>query len=154
MNLQEQVLSLELSKELKRLGIEHESYFSWSNIDTPYPRLISSQMELERSGDFLVNAYTASELIELLPIHVLSKNMPPLNSYRLAISKSFIVTDPINLKCANITIVNYKPDTFDPMNIDYTSLDKNIWDTNTSNALGKMLIFLIENDLMGMRDEN
>jgi len=67
MELDKICTSLELSKRLCELGIKQVSLFSWSNIDTPYPRLIPSNYELERSGDYLVSAYTCAELGVLFP---------------------------------------------------------------------------------------
>src|ERR1017187_8222476 len=67
MKLEDQVCSLELSKRLKELGVKQESYFYWSNIDTPHPRLVIHFERSERSGDFWISAFTVAELGEMLP---------------------------------------------------------------------------------------
>lgn len=61
MNLENQVVNLELSKRLKELNIKQESLFYWHNIDTPIPSIIYGR-SIQRSGDFLVSAFTVAEL--------------------------------------------------------------------------------------------
>lgn len=75
MNLENQVCSLELAKRLKELGVKQESHFVWSNynfedevgafvgFDKGVDRWVISTSE-EDEG---VSAFTASELMEMLP---------------------------------------------------------------------------------------
>jgi hypothetical protein len=69
MQIENQVVSLDLAKKLKELGVNQESMFVWINarkafihpsIDAPLPK---NQAGLKR-----YNAYTVAELGEMLPI--------------------------------------------------------------------------------------
>ncbi len=71
MNLEQQVVSLDLSRKLKELGVKQESLFYWSNVDTPCPAIILGT-ETHRSGDFLISAFTVAELGEILNVMVQS----------------------------------------------------------------------------------
>ena len=66
-------------------------------------------------------------------------------------TRSVIVPEIEVLLPIKTLIVNYKCDTFDMNNenaIFGKYLTKNIWDENSANALAKMLIYLIENKLV------
>jgi len=84
MNLESQVTSLELSKKLKELGVKQESLFYWercshfgvnnnfSIIYEPTHDLITYEFGdchcIHSSHEYTYSAFTASELLELLPL--------------------------------------------------------------------------------------
>lgn len=149
MKLEEQVTSLEISKRLKELGIDQQSLFYWHNIDS-IPSIICNHWYPERSGDFFISAFTTSELLEMLPHHLVSHEEEPFNSYRLHVTGSVIVKNPECIDPIRTHIVNYECDTHrgDALILDRKYLTKNIWDENPADALAKMLIFLVENKLI------
>lgn len=74
MDLEKQVVSLELAKNLKELGVKQESLFDWMEIDDndwiimakKYPERISENEDI-------ISAFTVSELGEMLPKRILGK---------------------------------------------------------------------------------
>ncbi len=60
------VTSLELSIKLSAFGVNKNTYFYWHNTDS-FPSIITCYTRLQRSGDFLVPAFIASELGFLIP---------------------------------------------------------------------------------------
>lgn len=65
MKLEDQVTAFELSKRLHELGVKQESLFNWQIGSSKEPTLNLSFMgELECNS---FSAFTASELLELLP---------------------------------------------------------------------------------------
>ena len=154
MNLEKQVTSLELSKELKNLGINQESLFYWHNLDS-IPSIICSHWYPERSGDFFVSAFTMAELLHLLPMHITIKGDEPFDNYRLQITSSVVVKNPEHIDPVRTTIVNYRCDAISMENKETILagalgryLSKNMWDENPADALAKMLIYLMENNFM------
>ncbi len=154
MNLEQQCTSLDLSKRLKELNIPQVSLFYWEFInDNCYGIKWFPYCVTPRNSDQFIHysAFTASELLQLLPYHILSKEPEPFNSYRLYISGSVIVKNPECIDPVRTHIVNYKCDTYDMNSCTLAvdkSLTKNIWDENPSNALGKMLVYLHETGLL------
>ena len=74
MILEQQVVSLELSKKLKELGVKQESIFYWLVIDEPPQSsevIFAKPNPFELAGSHLISAFTCSELIGLLPYHKL-----------------------------------------------------------------------------------
>jgi len=154
MNINKQVTSLELSKELKNLGINQESLFYWHNLDS-MPSIICSHWYPERSGDFFISAFTTAELFHLLPHCVSKKESETLDNFRLKIMKSYIVKNTDRIEPTEICIVNYRWDSINMQSKETIleaalgiNLTKNIWDENSANAMAKMLIYLIENDFV------
>jgi|GEM_PF-1997076 len=161
MKLEDQVCSLEYAKKLKELGIEKESLFiyfeqSW---------IIQGNEVLEtrsfiRINDFTTfiddsmktfSAYTAGELLRLIPNGLALNHGEPFNSFRFNLAKSVKVeqTSPITLKA--IYLPNYFCDTMNPESPNpwFTqTLIPNCWDENCANALAKALIYLLENNLI------
>lgn len=167
MKLQSQVTNLELSKRLKELNIPQQSLFYYQNnpyndgtecIDLMITETKSKNnentimnTECENNDNPKYSAFTVSELLQLLPYHITSKEPEPFNSYRLYISGSVIVKNPEYIDPVRIHIVNYRADTYDMNSCTLAvdkSLTKNIWDENPANALGKMLIYLHETGLL------
>ena len=115
MNIEEQVTSLELSKQIKELGVEQESLFYW--ISTLQGFEIVYQGEL--LGEVSYSAFTVAELGKLLPTWFYSGK---------TLSKAL----KTEFECGS------------------AEYDKQTWkkaDTE-ANARGKMLIYLIEHNLI------
>ena len=70
MKLQDQVCNLELSKELKKLGVKQESLFYWTKNPFWFP-VIGSWKESAKPKE-AISAFTASELGEMLPEEIYS----------------------------------------------------------------------------------
>ncbi len=160
MNLEQQVTSLELSKCLKDLGVKQESLFYWikkvdhlETIRISGIIYITDLMAIKDSEEVkhdLCSAFTAAELLNLLPISVHTDNHEPFNNYRLALWKTLFVEDPMDMKITYNYLMNYECDTHlatdKPWDKRY--LTKNVWDQNPANAMAKMLIYLYQNGLM------
>jgi hypothetical protein len=131
MNLEDQVVSLELAKRLKELGANQESLFYWVKEDDPYIWYNSNNYPIKTEK--LYNAaYTVSELGLFLP-HGLNKDG---EDYYLFIMK------------------------LDNWHICYTreNGDKEplFWfkDDKEADARAKMLIHLLENNIIKVEDIN
>jgi hypothetical protein len=111
MKLNDKVTSLDLSKKLKEIGIHQETLFYWHNIYTPYSSIVYQDFKTEISGDFLISAYIASELLDILPSRIIVKRREPFDCYRLHIKKSTIFfndepkdTFSLNYNCDTTTM--------------------------------------------------
>lgn len=132
MNLKSQVISLELSKILKDLGVKQESLWYWIKLKSNEKILNyecfyiyhDKKDPLEPTLDSF-SAFTSSELLELLPRII---NKP--ESYFIEIVKTV----------DNDFFVVYKS------YLDKTLIGK--IDKNLSEACAKMLIYLIENGFL------
>lgn len=169
MNLEMQVCSLELAKRLNELGVEQDSYFFWyafenplqqvykeSDVDEDRWRICTSKDCSKGGADWIYSAFSIAELIEMLPERIIIENNKPFNSFMLQINKRFIVTnnEPINLQTQGIYSINYYCDSTDhTQEWLFNPLMKNIYDENFSNALAKMLIYLIENEFIGVNHD-
>jgi hypothetical protein len=127
MKLSEQVVSLEIAKRLKELGVEIDSLFWWNHFKSYAPKFeptwaISDYLESDIKHSVVevgISAPTASELAEMLP------ECYPVWKY-----KNNYYCDRLN-----------QDDELDD--------DGDITRSKTmANALGKMLIYLKENKLM------
>jgi len=129
MNLENQFVNLELSKKLKELGVKQESLFYWYYCDENKPFIEYEELLYEniyRTGPDpikICSAFTASELLEMLPFGEFGYNF-------LLIQKD----DEYDISHAI-------EDAYIENNIHF--LDKNL-----QNALAKMIIHLIEKQLI------
>ncbi len=127
MKLENQVVSLELSKKLKELGVKQDSLFYWVGMsirkgkDVKVGFALWSKKELDKlikelgqTQEAIISAFTVAELGEMLPEEVTS------NSKRLSYPHRFF---------------NFKSLPFKMPNIE-------------ADARAKMLIYLIENKLI------
>lgn len=69
MKIEDQVCCLGLSKKLKELGVKQESLFVWETGYEPFVRRYDEIINnLHFYKDYYYLAYSASELLEMLPI--------------------------------------------------------------------------------------
>lgn len=123
MNLSDQVCSLELAKKLKELGVNTESYFYWFKLSDKDNYDLSESWQIADLERFdMISAFTVGELGELLP------GWNPFPKY-LWMAKS-----------AEFEI-QYRNDHTEQLS-QYFSGDKE------ADIRAKMLIYLIENELM------
>ncbi len=124
MKLESQVTSLELSKRLHELGIKKKSIFVWEYFNENCYAVVFIPFAVvpDKFNNYkLYPAYTVAELGEMLPSSVASH-------YWLKI---------INW---NEFDLSYEDDSF--------NLIAEVQDSNEANARAKMLIYLLENDLL------
>lgn len=107
MKLENQVCSLDLSKQLKELGIKQKSLFYWIKEEEPYIWYNSNNhpMKVEK---FYFSAFLATELLELLPSRISTIENEPFNHFRLRIEKAIIFFNEIPKDCY---LINYRCDT-------------------------------------------
>lgn len=156
MNIELQTTSLEYSKRLKEFKLEQRSLFYWikpKNINGYGLTFISNMFIQERNHyDELYSSFTASELMQLLPHRVTTFDPEPFNSFKLNVMKSFYCPDPHNLEDKHdLYIVNYECDSTECVGEDAwlrRVITKNIADKQFTDALAKMLIFILENKLI------
>lgn len=137
MNIEQHVTSLEISKRLKELGVKQKSMFMWDydgklrvgiiqaispHIKTAYP----DEIEIIKVED-CYSAFLASELGELLPKRLIGDH--PL----------WYLTIHCNDNYHNVSY-----ETFNGR----IQEDQGARDKNLADAMGKMLIYLLENKLI------
>lgn len=151
MDLKDKVISLGLAEQLKELKIEQKSLFYWEYLDEKaygLKYMIHTVCPKNEGNIKHFSAFTSDELMDLLPSFVDTKRGEPYNNFGLEIYKR---------SAKNIQyIVKYVCDTH---GVDrYGSLAKvtfthrNVYDENLANALAKMLILLIEENLYVKRE--
>lgn len=125
MELEQQVTSFELSSRLKQLNVKQESLFVWTTHTKPETLWSLDRFE-EKFGnmgeaydDF--SAFTVAELLNILPA-----------------STSLLKRTDLPTK----TIPRYYAETFE------FHTDPNLYDNNPANALAKLLILLLENNII------
>ncbi len=136
MQLKAQVTSLELSRELKELGVKQESAFYWEDsVFTDGWELKSKERATLKGSHEIYSAFTVAELGELLPSsikHTLKGGKEPKYSHYLQII-------PDHWSGGKWTIL-------------YSSHHSNrtidFVDDSEAEARAKMLIYLLENNLM------
>lgn len=140
MNLEDQVCSLELAKQLKELGIAQHNLYAYVISEfgvingKPYDNMIILTHGKVSNSPNKWKAFTASELMEILP-------------------SCFEWNDENgNESCENVYLkITKYPNEYSISYYDHDdqwfdwALEK---DKNLPNALAKMLIYLIENNLM------
>lgn len=134
MKLENQVVSLELAKKLKELGVKQESLFYWQQT---YSEMkggqVASTFEItqikkeSKKGRRCYNAFTVTELAERMNVEITDVNES--ESFTLKISNA------IDFWCA----------TFGNQDSDVTPQFE---DTSLADVLAKMLIYLLENNLI------
>ena len=146
MKYEDKFTSLELSMKLKELGIQQKSLFYWEYLDErAYSLKYFIHTVLPRNEDLFkhFSAFSSDELMDLLPAFVDIKKNEPFNNFWLKISKH---------RAKNIQYsIKYICDTHAITSKGFTTTvefgGKNIYDENLANALAKMLIHLLEENL-------
>jgi hypothetical protein len=160
MELKDQVVSLDLARRLKELGVKQDSlFFYWkpeNEINEHYILIYEQNLSIhEYIKNKSISAFTCAELLNILPHKVDTKKDEPFNFFRLNLEKSFIV-DLEKLNMTDIYIVNYICDSTETGGENAwfrRTLVKNMSDENPANALSKMLIYLIENKSINLTTE-
>lgn len=138
MNIENQCISLEIAKRLKELGVKQDSLFYYLNIDGEgiyyiyYDDYLPEDYEYE--GD-PISAFTASELLELLPKYIKQGNF------------EFYYTQ-MPSKHLDEWIIFYRNSFVSWNNFDGEDQS----DKSIANCMGKMLIYLIEKGLIKNED--
>lgn len=127
MKLEQQVISLDIAKRLKELGVKQESLFYWLTYrqfkDEDFNLSFGNDIGL--LSDFSISAFTVAELGEMLPYQIegnwlwIQKRVPIQGGWSIAYSKGVLTKQ-----------------------LSYES------DDTEADARGKMLIYLIENNLL------
>ncbi len=152
MQLSDQVVSLELAKRLKELGVKQDSLFYYCNIDGQgvyyiyYNEAFPEDFEYE--GD-PVSAFSVSELGEMLPNCILKPELALFDNYLLTIKNLISVGEEINY--TDSFMIKFECDSTETQGADgwlTRKLSMNVYDPNLSNAMAKMLILLLENGLI------
>src|ERR1700722_12116697 len=123
MELEDQIVSLELAKRIKELGVKQDSYFWWVNPDMTegnVTQLLSyDERYLDHHPDLYYSAFTASELMDMLPAYI----------------------EP----CGYFTIIKMDRS----YEVSYSNIQENCpTSENISNSLAKMIIQLLEQKLI------
>ena len=148
MKLSEEVCSLEMAIKLKELGILEESVFVWEYVDEKcygvkfIPHAVVPNPIFEH-GIKIYPAYNASELINILPPCIDIKTDCPFNYFWLQIEKRTAE----NIKY----IVRYLCDSIPGEEINNPHFKvqfTHTYSSNLSDALAKMIIYLIEEKLI------
>lgn len=137
MKLEEQVISLEYAKKLKELGVKQESLFWW---DINNQQLISKaefewgyDEEIENI-DGMISAYTVAELGEMLPALLNNKE---------------------KVYYGYLTLTKYDKGEWEiAYNFDSLNNEIEIDSSSLATGLAKMLIHLLENNLIKLEDIN
>ena len=153
MNIEEQLITPFHAKKLSELGLYQDSiHFYQMDCNDRWEIVCPS-----RHGE-KYSAFTASELMDMLPSRITLKKGEPFNSFRLRIEKSFIVKDMDNPEKLSLTsnyIANYYCDTTGCTGEDAwlgrRLFANNISDERFADCLAKVLVYLVENDLYGFK---
>lgn len=158
MELEEQVVSLQLSQKLKELGVKQNSLIYWRDDEYPYLCLpsfggqahIPMEAQYSKNSKYL-SAFTVAELGNMLPksinIKTVDEDKKIFSWFRLVTGRSLIVEEQTPYE---FWTVNYICDTTNELRnwlFDHF-LSPPIYDKNEANARAKMLIWLIENKLV------
>ena len=152
MYIEQQVTDLDTSKELHKLGVKQESLFYWIRMPTSDPNVDGwgltyslNIFEPKRKIKQIYSAFTATELMELLPDRIIIPERAPFDCYRFNLFRSLVVED--GMQVYPTFIINYLTDTYDAPHFLAKHLFKNIWSKNLPTALADTLIYIKENKL-------
>lgn len=132
MKLENQVCSLELSKRLKELGVKQESYFWWAE-DITDSWIVHGDDYRIRAG-LCYSAFTVAELGEMLPFCVRVNG----DFYEIELP------NPDGMKENSLSYGYHKP----IKTLPFEWLFCNSYCGTEANARSKMLIYLLENNLI------
>ena len=134
MRLEDQVVSFELAKKLKDLGVEQSSVFDYQRSwhDKPYKLNPGGSWETA-DKDGRISAFTVAELGEMLPNHIIGDEVMKFDLNLWREKDGWLVAywwDEDSRKSSGMAII--------PNAIGSTEAD----------ARAKMLIYLVENELL------
>ena len=118
MELSKQVVSLELAKRLKELGVKQDSLFYWQGTEKLH-YVINFEKQFEWAGCENYLAFTTAELGEMLPAKIATHKIDSENQYYCCFDNS----------ASPITGIS-------------------IMEKTEADARAKMLIYLLENKLI------
>lgn len=160
MKLQDQICSLDWAKKLKEIGVNQESLFYYQNepyndgeedieikIIEPLKNLMNVYEITENHPKY--SAFTATELLSLLPNSVCVPNAEPFDHFKICIRK-FISVDESLVKHNNF-ILNYECDTTEATGERAwlsRQLTGSMYDPNLANVCAEMLVYLKSGGLM------
>ena len=149
MNIDDQVISIEYAKKLKELGVKQHSIFVWEYHNEQYYRvqyIPYAVVPNTFNEPEWYSAFSASELMELIPPIIDTKNNEPFNNFRFDLQRSVVVKDN---EIIPVFLVNYHCDTFQVESgspfFALKLIMHNIYDAKLEDCLAKLLIWLIEN---------
>ena len=122
--MEKHVCNLEIAKRLRELGVKQLSQFQW-NTETKEVEYFAGSRVATGSTYAFVSAFLASELAEMLRKAAIKKEAEHLISKDAAVWKSFKVVVQEEGNLGQIVLNSVAP-----------------------NTLGKMLIYLLENNLI------
>jgi len=128
MQLEDQVISLDNAKKLKELGVKQDSFVSYI-----FYKKSRYELKISNTGfDYQIqySAFTAAELLEIFP---------NINGNPIIIKKIYNFSEDIYYFC------HYEH---------LEEIDVYCSDKNPANACAKMLIYLIENKLIEVKNDN
>src|SRR6266404_2562247 len=108
MEIEEQVISLDIAKKLKEVYPEQKSYFTWEERENGENELYHSKPT--SCAHKYYSAFTASELMKIIPRGIDIKKNEPYNNFRFYLRKAIIVSDKFNIE--DVYSINYECDTF------------------------------------------
>ncbi len=136
MTIYNYVTNLDLSKRLKELGVSQESYFWWCNYPIVGFKVVDGDHCIIQYEHY--SAFLASELGETLPerFDAYRVNYIKFQKVRCEATQKYLYL------CSYVEDGGYNADIFI-----YDCSDE-----NESNARAKMILFLIENDIVKVKD--
>ena len=160
MELSQQVISLELAKRLKELGVKQNGYFCYvqygivdddnhEHIIGTLNCVVAAELHDHNASCIISSAFTVAELLESLPHRIITQENEPYNSFILTMKKRIWCKDSEFFALSHFYSVNYYCDTTS-QNMDwmFTALTNNKVDENPANVLAKIRIYLLENGLI------
>lgn len=135
MRLEDQVISLDIAKKLKEIGLKQESYYVWRYYQNEIELTTLKAVKIfNKYSHDSYPAYTLSELLDILPSTIYTnedeEHLSPDTSYQLWVVKVNDIENPY--------VVSYYS------NKDHNSDDWQQENDTLPNCLAKMLIYLIE----------
>lgn len=142
MTLEQQVTNLDLSKKLKELGVKQESLFYWHEVShggvrhrEPNSVSVDQNFDQDYKSDTYTNmtcsAFTVAELAEMLPVQMTYGKDEPFLTCTKDLAGGWVICYA-DLKNG--------------------ATGKVIHDKNEANARARMLIYLIENNLLSTKN--
>lgn len=163
MKIEDIVCSLELSIKLKELDVKQESLFYWYK--NPYQGwIVINHNELNEifspGCSVITSAFTSDELLKILPNFIRTNEY---DEYRFSLTR-YMLCPSDDLRCfESHFIINYLSTTYEVKlngkeGYEFPTLAdkymKNIHHKKLSDALAKVLIYLIENKLYEINNED